>query len=99
MCGIFGWRGQVPEEIKKNHQLIQYRGKDDFQTISNHVIGNGLKIVFSSVLNELMILFYFFGNLAPPTKNAAHLIEWLVALVEVRKFDRSESMPRVGEKR
>ncbi len=36
MCGIFGWRGQVPEEIKKNHQLIQYRGKDDFQTISNH---------------------------------------------------------------
>jgi hypothetical protein len=47
----------------------------------------------------LMILFNFFGNLAPPTENAAHLIEWLVALVEVRKFDRSESMPRVGEKR
>ena len=62
-------------------------------------VGNGLKIVFPSVLNELMILFYFFGNLAPPTENAAHLIEWLVALVEVRKFDRSESMPRVGEKR
>jgi asparagine synthase (glutamine-hydrolysing) len=35
MCGIFGWWGQVPEEIKKNHQFIQYRGKDDFQTISN----------------------------------------------------------------
>ena len=35
MCGIFGWMGQVPSEVKNNAQQIQYRGKDDFQTISS----------------------------------------------------------------
>jgi len=34
MCGIFGWWGNVPEEIKTKAPFIQYRGKDDAHSVS-----------------------------------------------------------------